>query len=300
MGLTPERTVLASGAYPTPPSSASPSRERFPREPPAHSNAQWAAGSPTGSAGRRRATSLSSRYPGDQTHRPLQMLTRETKAAYRSPHLRDRHIPPPDAIDVLDNVMGSYHHEGPFDAALWARNISPQTSPLEAVRSTNEEALRATPPEKIQDSLERHRPLDGVAIIPPGMKDLAGNEMRYEEGPNLMIEDGGDYKRWPGVDYHPNDIKGKGEPSYSIELALKQAGRDDHHRRIVSEGDATYELATRARPASSHGRDGVGAVGTPAPHEDWQGDLRRSHTTGRRVRLGLTKPFGSLRRRNRP
>lgn len=216
MGFGPEKTASALGEYPTPPSSASPSQKHFPRYSPVNQNvqpdrephnrpqgatgeSQRGLGLATDQPGRRRATSLSSRYPGDKTHRPLDMLKRETRLAYRSPHLRKGHIPGPDSIDVLDDVVGAYHHEGPYDAALWARNLSPETSPLEAVRSTNEEALKATPREKIEDSLVRHRPLDGVAVIPPGMRDLSGNEMRYEEGTDMMIENGGNYKRWPGV-----------------------------------------------------------------------------------------------------
>ena len=156
-------------------------------------------GSPTGKRSRQRATSLGSRFPGDKTHHPLDMLKHETKVAYRSPHLRKKHIPGPDTIDSLDNIGIAYHHEGPYDATLLARNTSFQSSPLQAVRSTNEEALRATPDANIRDSLDRHRPLDGVAVIPPGMRDLSGHEMRYEEGANMMIEDGGNYKRWPGV-----------------------------------------------------------------------------------------------------
>lgn len=127
------------------------------------------------------------------------MLKRETTIAYRAPHLRKQHIPGPDIIDSLDKTGTAYHHEGPYDAALLARNITPKISPLEAVKWTNEKALRATPKEKIRDSLERHRPLDGVALIPPGMRDLSGNKMEYEEGTDMMIENGGNYKRWPGV-----------------------------------------------------------------------------------------------------
>ena len=73
------------------------------------------------------------------------------------------------------------------------------SSPIEAVRFTNEEALKATAPERIQDSLKKHRPLDGVAIVPPGMEDMYGRTYNYEEGTDMMIENGGNYKRWPGV-----------------------------------------------------------------------------------------------------
>lgn len=94
---------------------------------------------------------------------------------------------------------GAYHHEGPFDATLLAKNLSYKSSPVEAVRRTNLEALKATPREMVRDSVERHRPLDGVARVAPGMADENGRVYRYQEGADLMIEDGGNYKRWPGV-----------------------------------------------------------------------------------------------------
>jgi len=147
---------------------------------------------------RRRVSSLTSRFPGDQSHRPLDMLKHDAKLANRSPHLRKKHIPGPDTIDSLDTIGGSYHHGGPFDATLLARNTSNISSPVQAVRASNMEALRATPVERIKDSVERHRPLDGVATVPPGMPDQSGRVYKYEEGADLMIEDG-NYKRWPGV-----------------------------------------------------------------------------------------------------
>lgn len=121
----------------------------------------------------------------------------EAKRAHRSPHLRKQHIPGPDTIDKLDVI--NYHHEGPYDAALLARNTSHKSSPVAAVRETNNEALRATPRENIMDSIDRHRPLDGVAAIPPGQTDRFGREYKYEEGDNMMIHNGANYKRWPGV-----------------------------------------------------------------------------------------------------
>jgi hypothetical protein len=57
-----------------------------------------------------------------------------------------------------------YHHEGPYDAALIARNSSWEMSPLAAVSDTTEEALKATPRENVIDAVERHRPLDGTAV----------------------------------------------------------------------------------------------------------------------------------------
>jgi hypothetical protein len=130
----------------------------------------------------------------------LDILKHEANVANSSPHLRKKHLPRPDIVDNLDRAAFSpYHHEGPYDATLLARNLSPIHSPIEATKYGNAEALKATPRENIQDSLEQHRPLDGIASIPPGMEDHAGHLIDYEEGSNMMIEHGGDFKRWPGV-----------------------------------------------------------------------------------------------------
>lgn len=98
-------------------------------------------------------------------------------------------------------------------------------------------------------------------------------------------------------EYHPDDLKGKGEPSYSIELALKQHQRNDHRREL--DGDSAYEMTARARPSSSGARDGEKPMGPQVPYRDWQGDIRRSNTTGRSVGQGLKSKLGSLRKRNR-
>ena len=138
------------------------------------------------------------------SHRPLDVLRRQAKAADRAPHLRKKHIPGADIIDSLDRsvVGGAYHHGGPYDATLFARNISFEISPVAAVKETNAEALRATPKEHVRDALDKHVPLQGTAVIPPGGYDLSGKEMEYEEGADLMREEsaeGGAYKRWPGM-----------------------------------------------------------------------------------------------------
>ncbi len=106
-------------------------------------------------------------------------------------------------IDRLDPAIGgrAYHHEGPYDAALMSRNRDPKHAPVKALETSNEEALRATPQENIKDALERHKPLDGVAIVPPGQPDRLGRVYRYQEGDDLMHEpSSGDpgMKRWPG------------------------------------------------------------------------------------------------------
>lgn len=143
------------------------------------------------------------RFPGDMSNRPLDQIRKEAKTADRSPHLKKKHIPGADLIDSLDDSFGNrYHHEGPYDATLLSRNTSDLTSPVAAVRGTNTEALRATPRENIRDALDKHVPLQGTAVIPPGMHGLDGRTMDYEEGADLMREPdapGGAYKRWDGV-----------------------------------------------------------------------------------------------------
>jgi len=320
--------------YPSPPTSASPSRSSF------HPSNPFASASSASSShrqqafggysdgpsqrknldeitndgkGRRRGSSLGQRYPGDNSNRPLDIIRKESKLANRSPHLRKKHIPGADSIDSLDASFlgGPYHHGGPYDATLMARNTSYKNSPVEAVRGSNEEALRATPRENIRDALDKHVPLQGVAVIPPGMRDLSGREMRYEEGADLMREPeagGGAYKRWPGEKYLPEDLKGKGEPSYSIEKALKE--HKHNHRRIVSDGHSEYEMQTQLRPHNNRQRSVSGneadlsrASGSNSqgstlgvPGFDVDAYMQRSNSTGRSVGGGLKKRFGSIRR----
>lgn len=151
------------------------------------------------SSGHRRKSSLTPRFPGDISDHPLEQLKRENKAADRAPHLQKRHLPGADLIDRLDDSGFKYHHEGPFDAALLARNTSYTSSPVAALTSTTQEALNATPQDKIKESLDLHRPLDGTAFVPPGHQDAQGRTMHYEEGEDLMVEQGGDLGRWDGV-----------------------------------------------------------------------------------------------------
>jgi len=225
------------------------------------------------------------------------MIKQEDKLANRAPHLRKKHQIRPDIVDSLDQVTSPYHHEGPFDATYLARNTSWKSSPLEAVAASNEEALKATPREKIIDAVERHRPLDGVAAYPPGEVDRNGQVYRYEPGENLMIEgnpEGGAYKRYPGIQYHPDDIKGKGEPSYSIEKAIKEH-KHSNHRRELSEG---IEMTSRPR-SQGHNQD-------MSTHEMWgdgevpNGNMGRSNTTGKQEKRlsggNIRKRFGSIRR----
>jgi hypothetical protein len=131
---------------------------------------------------------------------PLESARYEEKMAHRSPHLKKHHIPGADIIDRMDvGPAGKYHHEGPFDAALLARNTSIEHSPLAAISDSNREAIKATPKENIMDSIQKHKPLDGTAAVPPGTPDRFGRTYDYQEGDNMMTTYGGDYKRWSGV-----------------------------------------------------------------------------------------------------
>lgn len=49
--------------------------------------------------------------------------------------------------------------------------------------------------------------------------------------------------------YHPDDLKGKGEPSYTIEKALKKHNQSSH-KRIASDGNSVYEMQTQ-RPSTA-------------------------------------------------
>ena len=231
------------------------------------------------------------------SHRPLDILRKEARAADRAPHLRRKQMPMTDTIDALDTIGGTYHHGGPYDATLASRNRNKKYSPVAAVEESNREALRATPRENIQDSLKKKMPLQGTAVIPSGERDFSGNTINYEEGADLMREPdamGGAYKRWDGIQYHPDDLKGKGEPSYTYEKDLKE------HKRNRG-GPAEYELSsnmgTSTRPAFTHNRSFSESPRTTPEHSNGT-DIRRNNSTGRhKLSDGLRKRFGSIRRK---
>jgi hypothetical protein len=144
---------------------------------------------------------LGQRHSGDMSHRPLEMIKRDAKAADRH-HRHRRRISDTDTIDALDTIGGAYHHGGPYDATLISRNLDKKYSPVAAVEESNMEAIRATPRENIMDSLTKHVPLQGTASIPDGAPDMTGKIMHYKEGADLMREPdaaGGAYKRWDGI-----------------------------------------------------------------------------------------------------
>jgi hypothetical protein len=231
------------------------------------------------------------------SHRPLDQLSREKAIADKSRHATKKHYIQPDTIDNLDTVgAGAYHHSGPYDATLLARNNT-RDSPLAALKDSNSETLKATPRGNIMDSLRGHRPLDGVAAYPPGSIDrLTGQRYDYEQGENMMIDvnpEGGAYKRYPGLNYHADDIKGKGEPSYSIEKALKEHKISDENY-----SEQRKDMAEGIEMTSQHKRSGSGRIGND---EDGVG-VQRSSSFGKRLSgggAGLKKRIGSLRRKVR-
>ncbi|CAI4218654.1 unnamed protein product [Parascedosporium putredinis] len=196
----------------------------------------------------------------------------------------------PDPIDVLDNtpIGGAYHHGGPYDATLAANNLN----------SNHPARLR-------QRLLTKHVPLQGTATVPPGHADFDGQIMDYEEGADLMREPdakGGAYKRWEGVPYHPDDLKGKGEPSYTFEESEKSRRRlrNSSGNSPTADSGSAYEM-TRGPHLDSKGfaknssvevrKRSVSDVPkyTPVDHDD--------ASSGGHHHLGLRRRWGSLRRK---
>jgi hypothetical protein len=97
--------------------------------------------------------------------------------------------------------------------------------------------------------------------------------------------------------YHPEDYKGKGEPSFTVERALKRDA-ENSHRRGVSEGDQGYELQSPGRqlrsesPADFNSRGGNSQLLQP----ENEGGVHRSNTTGKQVGQKIRRRFGSLRK----
>ena len=90
--------------------------------------------------------------------------------------------------------------------------------------------------------------------------------------------------------YHPDDIKGKGEPSYSIEKALKDHKVQKRNAKV--QGESGIELTGRPRATSGTASEGV----NEESYADWEAGVRRSNTTGRRPSV-RQRGVGSLRRR---
>lgn len=265
----------------------------------------------------RRGGSLRQRHPGDMSHRPLDVIKREHRAADHAPHLRNhRRQQPSDPIDLLDHTGPlpgiGYHHEGPFDPTMKSKNTNKMYSPVEAVKDTNIEVLKATPAEFLKDSLDKHVPLQGTAVVPPGMKDMGGRTMDYEEGADLMREadaPGGAYKRWDHIPYNDDDLKGKGEPSFTIERDSNKDKQVSRKPVPASLNGQEYEMNSTHVHQRNLSRNTDEAP--PPPPKDYpsaysanysNGNLQRNNSTGKSLTGKslaqlIKRRFGSLRRR---
>ncbi|CCG84355.1 protein of unknown function [Taphrina deformans PYCC 5710] len=135
-------------------------------------------------------------HPSHNRHssRPSQDLAAHDKLVRKDS--RARKTIPRDGIDNLDNILGSYHHEGPFDATLASRQI-PGRAPVEAVKYGNSLALSATPSQNVRHSLQNHEPLDGTSRHASGSV-VAGQRFNYDEED---VERDAGRGRWPEVEY---------------------------------------------------------------------------------------------------
>ncbi|CAK7265982.1 hypothetical protein SEPCBS57363_001865 [Sporothrix epigloea] len=235
---------------------------------------------------------MSHQYPVPEASKPRlptgEGVHRSSSAATRKHRSSRSNRPYTDTIDSLDRIGGVYHHEGPYDATLAAVNKKKKHSPLDAVKNSNLEAIKATPPEFIQDSLVKHVPLQGTSNIPSGMPDRFGNVLHYEEGADLMREadaPGGAYRRYDFIKYHPDDLKGKGEPSYSIEKAIKDREATNKLRKhsvsLSHSGDST--MAYEMRPTRGSGTGNQTREPLLSDTDSIHAPVRRrsmSHTSG--------------------
>jgi len=187
-------------------------------------------------------------------------------------------LPGVDTIDALDTVpgLGTYHHEGPFDATLASRNLNSKFSPVAAVAESNARALEATPPEKIREALEGHRPLDGVAIVPPGERDESGRVYEYEE--NNLMEGLGKYS---GIKEPHGDDLDDGEQ--------KKEGMYEIGNGHAIQDDATTTGIEMTSPNKNKKHVEV--------HEDEVGGDKAESSNRHSFGEGLKKRIGSLRRK---
>jgi len=254
---------------------------------------------------------------------------------HRGHHRRESYARP-DPIDVLDNTPfgGAYHHTGPYEATLAANNMNKKYSPVAAVHESNMAALRATPREYVQDSLTKHVPLQGTATIPPGEPDFNGDIMDYEDGADLMREPdagGGPYRRWEGLvrclhfyflcsfcfyfypptntlllpiqSYRPEDLKGKGEPSYTYEESEKARNRLRKSSLGSSPAGSSYEMQPQ-RPARYSDSPSKRLSKTPSVQERKRSvsDVAKSSSAVQEGEVssyaGLRRRWGSLRKKS--
>jgi hypothetical protein len=139
-------------------------------------------------------------------------------------------------------------------------------------------AIEATPRGNLEDSLKQHRPLDGVASVPPGGMTVGSSEpMAYQEE-NLLHNLG----RWEGViDYYPDDARGRGVEHYR-DLNAQANKRNDGYELVSQDGKAE----TSAYVRTDHADPG---------HTD--PGRSRSTSGGNELLNGLKKRLGHHRQR---
>ena len=275
----------------------------------------------------RRGGSLRERYPGDMSHRPLDMLKRDHRVADRAPHLPNHHRQQPsDVIDSLDHTGpvpdATYHHDGPFDPTMKARNVKPKYSPVEAVKDSNMEALKATPVDYLKDALDKHVPLQGTAVVPPGEQDLAGRTMRYKEDRIVSLT-----CHTPASIHNLHELQPYLQDNWKVKseasLAVEREDRDRKGKRVLRKPvfGSSSAIAIEMQPPCSTGRktdsdtyvrhQSVSNFDQPPPPppkdspDDFisypiHGNIHRRNTTGRSLAESIRRRFGSLRRRKAP
>nr|POF26020.1 hypothetical protein CFP56_22168 [Quercus suber] len=307
-GVTAHTRVISGGASGSGQHSGS-SKEQFPNFGSGAPPPPYAGVAGEAQSSRRRTSSLRERYPGDTSGQPLDIIRKDSRKANRSPHLNKRHLPGADLVDRLDPAIGgrAYHHEGPFDAALLARNTDPKTAPINALETSNAEALKATPRENVRDAVEQHKPLDGVAVVPPGGADRLGRTYNYEEGADVMHERGEDegYKRWAGETYDKEDLKGQSEPGFSLDRAMQAHKIDDNGIEMEDRAQLMKDYHQAERDGTLDKRDPVTIAGNESKYNDAYYANSKDNDASKMGGIGpggsikeeIRKRIGSLRHR---
>ncbi|PWW73341.1 hypothetical protein C7212DRAFT_218071 [Tuber magnatum] len=146
--------------------------------------------------------------------------------------------PPPLQGPTSDRGPGVIAPRG----GLFRAGIRP---PVEALRESNAAALAATPMANILDSLEKHKPLQGTAMVAPRTRLPNGEFIGdYEEYDMMRQGPGGNYRRYPGFSYLAEDLKGKGEPGYTQDLLDKQRKAEGKMRQ--SQGQGVYQVVSQS------------------------------------------------------
>lgn len=239
------------------------------------STSQVRSSAPPTSDGHRRSSSSRGPAGGSPSHqkghqpRPSQELAAHEKLVRKDS--RARRTIPRDPIDKLDDILGSYHHEGPFDATLASRQI-PGRAPVEATKIGNSLALAATPNDYVQRALERHEPLDGTSSHASGTT-VEGQRFLYEE--EDVERQGGALGRWPEVEYEGDGTAG----SFSDDLGNYDVNHS--HKKAHFKSDV-YEMQ-----GSSQGI--VEYSGDLDDEDDIQAANRASGSSAKGVLNGLKK-----------